>query len=239
MAFLSGKSAKALVNEFDLSAYFNSCDIGVDVAALETTAFGKTSRNYLAGLKNGTVSLAGYWDGAASAVDVVLAASLGASAGRVVTFGSDRLTVGKRVKLVSGKTTSYRVSTPVDGVVAVSADLQADNGVDHGHSHHALASEGATGSSASVDGLAGSTNGGVANLHVTVNIRSANSTFKIQDSANDIAWADLITFAVVATTVVTSEQATVAGDVDRYTRGDWTYAAGTGADTFALAFARR
>ena len=57
-----------------------------------------------------------------------------------------------------------------------------------------------------------------------------------QDSADDAAWADLITFSTV--TGVTQERATVAGTVDRYVRAQISAATALTSVTFAVAFAR-
>lgn len=87
---------------------------------------------------------------------------------------------------------------------------------------------------ASVDQDASSSNGAVANLHVTA-FTGTDAVIKIQDSANDADWADLITFTTVDG--VTSERATVAGSVDRYVRA--IVASGTFSSvTFAVSFAR-
>jgi hypothetical protein len=123
-----------------------------------------------------------------------------------VTIGYNGTTLGNRVTILKAKTTSYEVSTPVGDVVAVSYSAQADGGLDQGVSLAALASVSATTTGSSHDNSASSANGGVAQLHVTVNTRDADATIKIQHSADDSTFADLATFTVVATTVVTSER---------------------------------
>jgi hypothetical protein len=86
----------------------------------------------------------------------------------------------------------------------------------------------------SVDNGASSAFGGVGHIHVTA-FSGTSATVKIQDSANDSSWADLITFANV--TGVGAERLLVAGQVDQYLRFAIT------ADTFtsmtiACSFAR-
>ena len=139
------------------------------------------------------------------------------------------------------KTTSYEVSSPVGDVVSVSYDAQSDGGIDQGVSLAALASVSATTTGSSHDNSASSANGGVAQLHVTANTWSANTTLKVQHSADNSTWADLATFTVVATTVKTSERVIVTSGttVNRYLRAVATLSAGTGAITYQISFARR
>ena len=77
----------------------------------------------------------------------------------------------------------------------------------------------------SVDNGASSSNGALAHLHVTVS-SGGTWTLKVQDSANDADWADLITFAADGS-VVAGERGDVAGTVDRYLRALFTRTSGS------------
>lgn len=83
----------------------------------------------------------------------------------------------------------------------------------------------ATTTGTGVDNEVSSANGARANLHITA---SSGGTWaiKVQDSTNDSAWADHITFSADGS-AVTSEQGTSAGTVDRYTRSVLTRTSGT------------
>lgn len=81
---------------------------------------------------------------------------------------------------------------------------------------HPETSLSATTNGTSVDNLASSANGGRANLHVLATA-AGNFALKVQDSPDDAAWADLITFSADGS-AITSEEGTVAGTVDQYTR---------------------
>jgi hypothetical protein len=87
----------------------------------------------------------------------------------------------------------------------------------------------------SVDNGASSANGALAHLHVT-GTSAGNWTLKVQDSADDAAWADLITFTGDGSTLW-AESGTVAGTVDRYVRFQATRVAGT--TTFWVTLARQ
>lgn len=77
----------------------------------------------------------------------------------------------------------------------------------------------------SVDNLASSANGARANLHVIVS-SGGTWAFKIQDSSDDSAWSDLISFSANGS-AITSEQGVVTGTVDRYMRAVLTRTSGT------------
>lgn len=99
---------------------------------------------------------------------------------------------------------------------------------------HPETSLSATTDGASVDNGASSANGGHANLHITATA-SGNFANKVQDSPDDSAWADLITFSADGSTV-TSEQGSASGTVDRYTRFQATRTGGS--ETPVCVFAR-
>ena len=241
MAFIHGKSAQVLHGAYDLTSFLNEATASQEVETAETTVFGNSAKTYIVGLKDGTVSASGMFDGAANAVDEVLAGTVGSDTLAPVTVGYEGLALGKRVSLLMAKTTSYEVSSPVGDVVSVSYDAQSDGGIDQGVSLAALASVSATTTGSSHDNSASSANGGVAQLHVTANTWSANTTLKVQHSADNSTWADLATFTVVATTVKTSERVIVTSGttVNRYLRAVATLSAGTGAITYQISFARR
>jgi hypothetical protein len=241
MAFIHGKSAVVLHGIYDLSSYLNDGSVSTMSETAETTAFGSSAKTYITGLKDGTVTASGMFDGAADAVDEVLTASIGSDTNAPVSFFPTLTTIGNPVKLLLAKTTGYSVSAPVGDVVSVSYDAQADGGIDHGVSLAPLAAVVATTNSTSVDNAASTANGGLAQLHVTANTWSANATIKVQHSSDNSTFADLATFTVVATTVKTSERVAVAAGttVNRYLRAQVTLASGTGSITYQVSFARR
>lgn len=241
MAFIHGKGTIVLCNEFDLSAYFNEASASRSVETAETTTFGSSAKTYITGLQDGTLSLNGLFEGSADATDEELTDVLGDNAGMTITVApAGSLAVGSRVMSLTGKLTSYEISSPVGDVVSASSEFQADEGIGSGVSLHALSAETTTGNGTSVDGTASSANGGFATLHVTANTMNNNMVFKVQHSADNSTWVDLATFSTVATTVKTSERIEVASSttVNRYLRATWT-ASGSGSVTFHINFARR
>lgn len=237
MAFGSGKSAVVLVGGYDLSGYFNKVGVKRTKTALDVTCFGATSKSYLSGTRDGSLTVAGFHDASsASAVDTRLHAMFTSAADTPVTASPFAATIGGIAYLATAQETDLApAESDVAGTVTTSATFTPDGGIDSGAWHKALAAVTTGGVSASVDNGASSANGGVANLHATA-FSGTSITPKIAHSANDSSYADLITFTAVSG--VTSEQKTVSGTVERYTRDDHATGSFTSC-TYAVAFARR
>lgn len=243
MPFVAGKDTKILVGEENLSGFFRSFDMGAELGPLETTVFGNADRTYIVGLRNGTVSFDGFFDSSADAIDVELQALLGQVAGEPLTLAPEGLVAGKRVYLISGKETRYSVTAPVDGVVAASADFQADGGIGFGASLHDLTAETATGTGTIVDNIGATTNGGAVHIHVTAVTASGGDTLDVtvRHSTDNFAGDDtlLATFAQITTAKLSERVVIAAGTtVKQYVRAIWTKAGASPTWTFAVALGR-
>ena len=241
MAFIHGKSAIVLQNEFNLSSYFNDVSISRSIETAETTAFGASAKAYIVGLIDGTLSLSGMFDGAANAIDAEMTDVLGVNAGAVISVSvSGVTTIGTRMISTTGKLTSYEVTSPVGDVVSANAEFQADDGIGNAVSLAALAAITTTTTGTSVDNAASSANGGFATLHVTANTMNAATVCKVQHSSDNSTWADLQAFTSVPSTTVTAERIKVANGttVNRYLRAVAT-PAGAGSFTYHINFARQ
>lgn len=239
MAFSHGKTSAQFLGKYDVSSYLTELSAPGEIEASETTTFGNGSKTYIVGLADGTISLSGFFDGSANAIDAI-AADLAGDLDVPFTgvFGS--LAIGSRCYLGQGIITSYEPSSSVADVNSISAELQTSEGLDGGIILAAARSV-ATATTTSETGQnnsAASTNGGVAVLHVTANAQSDNTVVKVQHSADNSSWSDLITFSTVATTVKTAERKTVSGTVNQYVRATST-TSGTGAVVYTVSFARR
>lgn len=239
MAFRHGKNTKVLFGVTDVSGYLNESTVSETVDTAETTTYGKSAKTYIVGQADGTLSLNGLFEGSASAADAIFQAAIGNDSGLPVTVATEGLSAGSRVSLAKAKQVSYEITSPVADVVSTSAEVQADGGVDRGISLNDLASVSATANGTGQDNSASTTNGGVAQLHVTANTRNGNTTIKVQHSSDNAVWADLATFTVVGSSTTTSERSEVAGTVNRYLRSQHTLAGSTGAITYHASFARR
>lgn len=243
MAFIHGKNTVVLFKDTNLSAYFNDSSASRSIETAETTTYGVAggSKTYITGLNDGTISLSGLFDGAVGAVDSTLTATIGTDGSHPVLVASEGIAIGKRAMIADIEQTSYEVSSPVADVVSVSAELQATGGIDSAVVLHALALESASTDSASVDNSASSANGGVAHLHVTQNTRNGIVTVNVQHSADDVTFADLVTFTNVSSSTIGAERIVVAAGttVNRYIRAKSTFAGSNGSTTYTVAFARR
>lgn len=206
MAFTHGKGTIVLVDEFNLSAYFRNVDFSVDVDTAETTTFGSMWKAFLAGQVGATFDLEGLFDPTQTVITDLLPTT--AALITVVPGGS---TFGRLANVLS---TSVAESSPVGDIVSLTWSVLA-NGVAGGGAVLAAPTTytGDTNGS-TVDGLAATTTGAIAHLHVTDVDTDVDVT--IQDSANASTWATIGTFAQKS--APGSERIVIAGTIRRYTR---------------------
>lgn len=217
MAFKHGKGTRVYLNGYDLSAFFRSASLSATKEVAETTTFGDNDKEYVAGLRDATMSLEGLFDGAVSAVDEVLKAALDAEPSRVTYFPEGDAN-GNRAYGMQGNVTSHETDSPLDDVVAATAEIQSNVGPESILVHHALGAETIDFTSTNFDGVAATTNGGVGYLHVTAYSGFTNVVVTIEDSADGATgWATILTFATITASRVTDRVA-IAGTVKRHTR---------------------
>ena len=258
--FRSGQSARTLMNNTDMSAIMQNVTVEASVNALDVTHHQQSDKNYIAGLRDGTVSFEGLYDGTAGstastastgAIDAKFASALGASTQPIFTVFPEGDTLGRRARLFRAEQTAYTASAMSDDVVKVSAAAQISGRQDYGVSLLALSTRSSTSSTlGNVNHGAQTTGGGVGHLHYTAG-SLAGMTVKIQHSSADTtgstdAWADIISFTAVTETsaVATAVQrTTVSGTIKERARAiisAYSTASGnTTAGTVAVAFARR
>lgn len=191
MAFVHGKDVVIYVNASNYSTYFNNADSTQTADIAETTTFGNSNKTYVPGEKDGTISLGGLFDATS---DGVLQPLLGGADFNLV-IGLDGVATGDRNTFGKGNISNYAVSSPVGDVVATSIDVQPDNGLFSGVviTNSAFTTTGAQGSA--VDNTSSTTAGAGAFLIVTsVSGTSPTGDVKIQHSADNVTYADLITF---------------------------------------------
>lgn len=247
--FVHGKSTKVFLDEFDLSGYFNSVDMAQTIDTAETTTFSASSKSYITGLEDGTISFAGLYSQDADGSDEELSAVLGSATTPIITVALASGTIGNRCIVAKAHETNYAISNPVGDVSSVTADFNASTDATANLTRSittgvmltagASIAFGSLGNLASVDNSGSSTNGATALLHVTANsVTGGATTIKVQHSSDNNIWADLITFAAVSASTVTSEQKIVTGTINRYVRATASTAGSGGAITFNIGFAR-
>ena len=246
--FIHGKNTAVYIDEFDLTSYFTDTSIALDNDVSETTAFGDTNKSFILGTRGGTLSMSGMWAADTDGSDEELQALLGNATTPIITVREGAAAIGSRAVIAQANETSYAITNPIADVVTVTADFECTpNQVSNltfalagGVQLTAGASiaHGSLGNLSSVDNGASSANGGAGTLHVPTNTVNGNTTIKIQHSANDASWADLISFTVVGSSAKTSEIKAVSGTVNRYLRASASTAGSSGSITFMVAFAR-
>ena len=217
MAKQAGLGDKLYVHGRDLSGDISSVDtISARRATIDVPVIEDSAMSRLQGLADGEISLTTWFDDAALLEHATFSALP---------------TTDINVLYIRGSA----ASSPAAGLVAKQINYDASRGQDRsltfnvqalsqgtalewGEMFAAEATAPSAGNSSSKDDSASSSNGLAAYLHI-VDINSGTPTFKIQDSANDSDWADLVGFTAVANgNEPTSERVTVSGTVNRYLR---------------------
>ncbi|MGI5288029.1 hypothetical protein ACQEVF_32455 [Nonomuraea polychroma] len=227
-----------MVNEKHLSGRINGWTVAGERTLGETTTLLDDGAKFVPGLRSGSLTINGLFDGATGDIDDEIQSSDGALDGLLASVMPDGFTIGKPAFIATTNLSSYAIESSVSDTVSLTVEATPNDGVDHGRVVHGHTAETATGNSASVDNAVSSTNGGVASVHVTAASGTTPSlTVKVQHSVDNSVWVDLITFA--AATTATSERKTVSGTVNRYVRETHTITGTTPSFTYAAAFARR
>ena len=108
----------------DISDTLTSVDFPETIDTAETTAFGATSKSYIVGLRDATISVSGLWD---ATIDGYIIGTEPAT--RTFIFGPAGSTGGNIKYTGECILTNYAVSNPVGDVVTYSIDLQCTGGV--------------------------------------------------------------------------------------------------------------
>ena len=127
--FVHGKSTNFSLDDTggtsrDISDTLTSVDFPETIDTAESTAFGSTSKSYLVGLRDATISVSGIWD---ATVDGYIIGTEPAT--RTFIFGPAGSTSGYVKYTGECILTNYSVSNPVGDVVTYSLDLQCTGGV--------------------------------------------------------------------------------------------------------------
>lgn len=239
MAFTHGKNTSVWWNSADVSGYLDSAGASLDVDTAETTTFGKNWKTYQAGLIGATLPFTGKYDATAGlAIEGQLATDSG-----VLTFcPGGGAAIGDRARLASVTSTNYAESAPVGDIVAFQWSAMAETVVGLGWVQHPFAEDTNTTVGTSYNGTAATTTGWTAHLHVSL-VDGGSWVVKIEDSADNSAWADVSGGAFTAATGVTQQRlASASGATLRqYTRCTATRTGGSAGQgiTFGLAIARQ
>jgi hypothetical protein len=219
MGFSHGKNTKVLANGVALTSYLRESSVDRGAEAVDVTAFGDPAKKYLAGQQSATYNAAGMFEGTALAVDNIVDTALGQDGGELV-YLPEGDAAGKFGFGLQGIVSEYQVTSPVDDVVQVSLAAESCVGAERVVSLAALAAYASDTDVASVDNGASTAAGASAYLFVT-GLSAGSVIVKVQHSADNSVWADLITFSSVTSSddPISLRAATAAGaTVNRYAR---------------------
>ena len=205
----------------------------------ETTVLGvgAVTRGY-AGLADFEITQQGFFDDAAGSINEALATSQGTTP--VVCLGVNGNTAGLKFDGFSAPldVEFERIATDGDFVTAKGSYQGAGVG-EKGvilHPHGTETAVGNTEGATSVDNTTSSATGGSGYLQVEASVLGGYTNFvaKVRHSADDVTYADLITFTAV-TAAPAAERKTVAGTVNRHLASSWSWT-GAGAGQSAKFF---
>jgi len=240
--FRHGKNVNVFIDEYDFSTYFNSVSASTSIDTAETSAFGTSAKSYVVGHRDGTVSLSGMFEATASVgTDQFFSSTIGSATKLKLIVAPEGHSNGAGAIMLQADDTSYEVSSAIADIVQASAEFQSTDAVEHGKILSSGSTVTATGNGTGVDNTTSSLNGGAGFLSVPVNTRNGTIAVKIQHSADNSTFADLVTFTTVTSTQKTSQRVEVASGttVNRYLRVNYTVAGSTGSATPVVAFTRR
>lgn len=127
MAFVHGKDAVTTIDGDDISAYTKKVEFEQEADAHDVTCFGKDSKVYAGGLKDGKGTLEGVYDGTAAGPAAIIRPLLGTVVELI--YKPEGTGSGKAQHTVDVLVTGYKESTPVDDMISWTADLQLSDDV--------------------------------------------------------------------------------------------------------------
>lgn len=243
--FGSDKIAFVLVDGFNIVGVETMLQDGLEAVTEETTGLGSThtwQAHTPTGLRKATLSQDGFYDDASDSVNAALSGNQQTS--RVVCHGFEGNTIGEKFRGAEGAFGSkYNRIASRGGLHKANAEYTVSGQVDDGIILQNLAAKTATFNTEGADSQDNTTSsaaGGVGFLQVTL-ISGTGATLdaKVRHSADDVTYADLITFAqVVLADTRKAERKTVAGTVNRHVAVSATIAGTTPSFTLMVGFAR-
>ena len=234
MAKTNGLGVRIYANGHDLNTDVNALSgIGQTQTLLECTGLAKSAIQRLVGLRDAIISVNGYFDNATGMSHDAFE-SISADSEVIVTMGTSR---GDDAGGMVADQGSYNIGRAEGTAITTTVEFSTSNG--KGLNWGVALTDGpeqtdsAAANSAAVDNTS-STSDGAIGIVTVESVASGTADIKVQHSADDITYADLLTFT--GATGRTSESISATGTVNRYVR-----VASTGTFTdlvFVMQFAR-
>lgn len=131
MAFVHGSDSvfkldNASGSLTDISSYISNVDFPETADVAESSVLGASSKTYIVGLSDSSISFSGFYD---ATFDAIAGAVVGQSATLSFEYSPEGTGSGKPKYTGESIMTSYALSSPVGDIVAFSADLQVSGAV--------------------------------------------------------------------------------------------------------------
>lgn len=240
MAFGHGSKAKIYIAGADLSSAFSSVSVSRQRDTAETSGLGATAKAYISGLSDATVSAEGMYEAGTGLEDTVVNSVLGsADKSAFILASQGDTTTGDPALVGKIDTSSYEISSPVDGVVAVTLEFQTSDGAVSGKMLAPSAARTTSANGTAVDNTASTANGQIAVLQVfAISGTGPSLTVGVEHSADNITYVSLGNFTAV-TSGTSAQTIATSGTVNRYCRATWTITGTSPSATFAVACGRK
>lgn len=231
-----------LVGGYSVLGHQTQLEDMIEALMEDTTVLGSAwEESDFVGVKRYTINQRGFYDTATASNNELLAVP---GTSRVLCFSPEGNVLGAPCIGNGVVQVDYVRQIQRAALHKANASYMSETDHDEGiilHTHSAETADGDTEDGDSQDAGASSAAGGAGYLQVSaLDLGGYDSvTFKIRDSADDVTYADLITFTNI-TTAQSAERATVAGTVNRHLATSWAFN-GSGSDpsvTFMIGFAR-
>jgi hypothetical protein len=239
MAKKHGKDSRIYVDSYDISGDSNKVDFANTLETAETSGFGQTSRTYLAGQGDGTVSVTSFWTDGAGGTDAILNAYRQGGDTAIVTYCPEGVADGAIAYTTHG---AVCTQATYGSVIAEAVKAKHQWQTSGGRERMLVLAEGVYGSSAhgaGVDfGSAGVVGAGAAVIHVTSVTGSGTIDVHLEESSDNgstDAWADEVGAAFTQLTGIGHEHITWAGALERYVRAEITISGFSAATLFVAA----
>lgn len=248
MAKKHGKNAKVYVGGVDISNYLKSAGVAGTRDLADSSGLGDNDKSFVVGMNDGKMTLDGMFGakgkeaGEVSQIADVLENLFGTGVLNA-TYMPQGDALGNAAKLIQGPGDHIEVTTPYNDVGKIAGSITSNIGLGAGLILKPRAKVIESKEETAIDNGAAvikTEHGGEALLHVFSVSAGKTLVVKVQHSADNITFADLITFtSVVGATGEVSElkQLSEVTEVKRYVRALWTLTAG-GEAFFQVAFAR-
>lgn len=128
MALVHSKTTVVKLGSNDLSQYTKTSEFSQEADSHDVTVYGQGSKAYAVGLKDATLTLEGFYDGAATGPRKIIQPLIG-GATIVFTRQPEGTGTGKPQDVVTTIVTSYVESAPVADMITWKAEFQCTGDV--------------------------------------------------------------------------------------------------------------